>query len=69
MSGWLGDLEGELGYRLWKLAWCKSFMPWATDEARVVLPDPGMPAMAMRIRSEAEADCSFSSNVLELCYS
>ena len=60
MSGWLGDLESELGYCSWNLAWWRSFTPWATEDARVVLPEPGMPAIAMRRRVEAEAACNFS---------
>ena len=67
MSGWLGEWEGELGYCLWNLAWWRSFTPLATEDARVVLPEPGMPAIAMRRRAEAEAACNFSMSSVRLC--
>ena len=35
-------------------------MPWTTEDARVLLPEPGMPAMAIRRRVEAETVCNFS---------
>ena len=42
-------------------------MPWATEDARVLFPEPGMPATAMRRRVEAETVCSFSVLGIRFC--
>lgn len=57
MGGWEGSgcdgvTRGRCGERAWWEVWCIVLRREARVLARVVLPEPGMPATAMRRRRE-----------------